>query len=359
MPHVKHWNINSCACRTLFDIAGKKKKIATLEQKTHASDFWQDHASAGRVLQEMEPLKREVETFERVRAAIEELKELCAIASAPEEEKDLAKHLAESEKEIAAMEAQALLGGKYDRGDAIVTIHAGAGGVDAQDWAEMLLRMYLRWAELKNFRAEILDESRGGEAGMKSVMIEIRGAWVYGFLRGEAGVHRLVRLSPFNADNLRQTSFALVEVLPVLTDPSESEVRTQDIIFDTFRASGAGGQHVNRTESAVRITHVPTGIVVTCQNERSQAQNREHAMKVLRAKLFQRRMEERESEKQKIRGARTDAAWGNQIRSYVLHPYRLVKDHRTGHETSDTEGVLGGDIAAFIDAYLHWHAQKK
>ncbi|HLN18558.1 MAG TPA: peptide chain release factor-like protein, partial [Patescibacteria group bacterium] len=223
-----------------------------------------------------------------------------------------------------------------------------------QDWSEMLLKMYLKWAENNNFRAKILDETRGQEAGIKNATVEITGVWVYGKLRSESGVHRLVRLSPFNSDNLRQTSFALVEIMPVIEEVSEVEIKDSDIKMDTFRSSGAGGQSVNKTSSAVRLTHIPSGIVVTCQNERSQMQNRQSAMKILRAKIHQKYLEEKELEKKKIRGEQVSAEWGSQIRSYVIHPYKLVKDHRTKHETTDVDAVFSGNLDDFQESYLKW-----
>lgn len=285
-----------------------------------------------------------------------ELLEFIALIENPteEEQKDIEKQTEECIKEYAQLEFKSLLGGEYDKNDVILTIRSGAGGVDAQDWAEMLMRMFLRWAEKNNYQARIIEETRGGEAGIKSATIEISGFYAYGYLQSEAGVHRLVRLSPFNADNLRQTSFAIVEVLPEIEEIPQVQINPQDLVIDTYRASGAGGQHVNTTDSAVRITHMPTGIVVTCQSERSQLQNREQAMKVLKARIHQKYLQQQEEERQKLRGEVKSAEWGSQIRSYVLHPYKMVKDHRTKHETSDAEKVLEGDLNEFMESYLRW-----
>ena len=308
-------------------------------------------------MQELEELRGEVKMLSDLETELDETRELSEIISeteegAEKEKADISQKLSEIEEQLDKLEFKLLFGGEYDRNDAIVSIMSGAGGVDAQDWAEMLLRMYLRFAEKNNFKAKILDESRGAEAGIKSVTLEIVGPYSYGNLKSENGVHRLVRQSPFNADHLRQTSFALVEVLPVIEEGEEIEIKAEDLKIDTYKASGAGGQYVNKTESAIRITHLPTGIVAASQSERSQLQNREQAMKILKAKLYQKRMEEMEAEKAKLRGESVSAEWGSQIRSYVLHPYKLIKDHRTKHETANTEGVLDGNINEFIEAYL-------
>ncbi len=309
----------------------------------------------------MEFLKNEILAIEEAEVKLNELLELSSMydSFSDVEQAEIRKQIEEVQKEIEALEFKSLLGGEYDKNDVILAIRAGAGGVDAQDWAMMLERMFLRWAEKNNFQTRILDETRGGEAGIKSATIEISGFYAYGYLQSEAGVHRLVRLSPFNADNLRQTSFAIAEVLPIIEEIAQVHIQPQDLVIDTYRASGAGGQHVNTTDSAVRITHVPTGIVVTCQSERSQLQNKEQAMKVLKARIHQRYLEEQEAEKQKLRGEYKSADWGNQIRSYVLHPYKMVKDHRTKHETSDAEKVLDGDLNEFMESYLRWQANEK
>jgi len=265
---------------------------------------------------------------------------------------DLQRDLAALSADWNRMESRLLLSEPYDERPAIVSVYAGAGGTESQDWAEMLLRMYLRWAERNRYRTEILDQTEGEEAGLKSVTVAIDGRWAYGRLRSERGVHRLVRISPFDSQNRRHTSFALVEVMPEVPEDAAIEIDERDLKVDTYRASGAGGQHVNKTDSAVRITHLPTGIVVTCQNERSQIQNRERAMAVLRAKLVERAEEEREAEMARLRGEHVEAGWGNQIRSYVLQPYTMVKDLRTGVETSNPSAVLDGDLDAFIEGYL-------
>jgi len=339
------------------------RTVADLEQTAAEKDFWSDPQKASKVMQELEELRGIIKTLSDLETELSEIKDLSEIISEDEtgsenEEADLQKKLVEVEEKINKLEFKTLLGGEYDRSDAILDIHSGAGGVDAQDWAEMLLRMYLRFAEKNKFKAKIVDETRGQEAGIKSVTVEISGPYAYGNLKSEGGVHRLVRLSPYNSDNLRQTSFALVEIMPVIEDLKEVVINPADIRVDVYRSSGAGGQSVNTTDSAVRITHLPSGIVATCQNERSQMQNKEQAMKILKAKLHQKYLADMEKEKAGLRGVSVSAEWGSQIRSYVLHPYKLVKDHRTKHETANAEAVLEGNLDEFIEAYLRFNANR-
>ncbi len=272
---------------------------------------------------------------------------------------ELERELEIIEKEVGKREFSAMLSGKYDRGNALLAIHAGAGGTDSQDWAQMLERMYLRWAENRGFETEILDTTEGEEAGIKSVTIAVNGPYAFGYLHPEKGVHRLVRLSPFDAAHRRHTSFALVEVLPQVENDDEVEINPNDLRIDTYRSAGAGGQNVQKNDTAVRITHIPTGIVVTCQNERSQIQNRENAMRVLRARLLEIKQQEQEEQIAELRGEYTKAEWGSQIRSYVLHPYQMVKDHRTNFEEGNTQAVLNGDLDAFIEAYLRQRMGEK
>lgn len=313
-------------------------------------------------MQELETLRGEISMLSGLETELDELEEFLGVfsetdESSEEEEKEILDKLEAIKQKLDALEFKTLFSGEYDRSDAILTITSGAGGVDAQDWSEMLLRMYLRFAEKNNFKAKLIDESRGAEAGIKSATLEISGAYAYGYLKGEAGVHRLVRLSPFNSDNLRQTSFAAVEVLPVIEEISEVKIDPSDLRVDVYRSSGAGGQSVNTTDSAVRITHIPTSIVASCQNERSQLQNKEQAMKILTAKLHKAHLEEQEEEKKKLRGENKANEWGSQIRSYVLHPYKMVKDHRTKHETAQAEDVLDGNLTEFMESYLK-HSQN-
>ncbi|GIW14082.1 MAG: peptide chain release factor 2 [Tepidiforma sp.] len=306
-------------------------------------------------MQELAARKDRVETWrglERRAADAAELAELALAEGDEETAGEVAKELDAIERELNRLEFQLQLSGEYDMRNAILAVHAGAGGTDSQDWAEMLLRMYLRWAERKGFETEILDVTEGEEAGIKSATVEVRGPYAYGYLKSERGVHRLVRLSPFNSAATRQTSFAKVEVMPEVDEVGEVEINPDDLRIDVFRSSGAGGQNVQKNSTAVRITHIPTGIVVTCQNERSQAQNRESAMKVLEARLLELELNRQEEEKARLKGEHVDVSFGSQIRNYVLHPYKLVKDLRTGYETSDTTAVLDGDIDPFIEAYL-------
>lgn len=293
-----------------------------------------------------------VSQYESLEQESRDVFDLLHMAESSIEIGDVEKIIADLERRMAELEIVLLFSGPYDSNDAIVIIQSGAGGVDAQDWAQMILRMYLRWCERSGYRATILDETYGAEAGIKSATLRIEGDYVYGKLTSEHGTHRLVRLSPFNANNLRQTSFARVEVLPVVEESTEEPLLESDLRVDVYRSSGAGGQSVNTTDSAVRITHIPTGIVVSCQNERSQLQNKMMAMSILRAKLAQRKMQEREEEQRKLRGEQSSAEWGSQIRSYVVHPYKMVKDHRTKHETAQVDAVLDGDIDEFIEAWI-------
>jgi peptide chain release factor 2 len=326
-----------------------------LEAEVNESGFWDDTRKAKQIMQKLDSYKEIVGFWDDIEKRIIDLEEIIGIIDEKKDKdvlRDVKKRLKIIEKTFIEHEFEALMSGKYDEASAIMAIHSGAGGIDAQDWSEILLRMYLRYAEDHKYKTDIIHMSKGEEAGIKSATFIVTGPFAYGHLKNEAGVHRLVRLSPFNSDNLRQTSFALVEVLPEITSDDEIKIKDDDLKIDTFRASGAGGQHVNKTDSAVRITHIPTKTVVECQNERSQAQNKERAMQILKSKLYKLQQEKEEEEKQKLRGEYTSAEWGNQIRSYVLHPYKLVKDHRTGIETTDTEKVLDGDIDRFIEARL-------
>jgi len=331
--------------RTVFDPANKKEKTKELEKEMQRPDLWQNKKAAIKITQELNELQEEITGFNKLKAGLAELKEL------GNETK-----IEEFEKKLIAEELQVFLSGKYDRGDAILSISAGAGGQDAQDWATMLFRMYERYCQQKGYRTEILHQSFGegggpeGRIGTKQISLEIKGKYAFGFLKNETGVHRLVRISPFSAKSLRHTSFALVEVMPILTKEEEAEInlRPEDLKIDFYRASGPGGQYVNRRETAVRITYLPNGIKVACQSERLQGLNRQKAMKVLAAKLHQLKEEIAKKELKKIKGQKISASWGNQIRSYVLHPYRLVKDLRTGMEISDVEAVLDGNLDQFV-----------
>jgi peptide chain release factor 2 len=300
-------------------------------------------------------LKQTVETWDTLEKKTTNLAELIGLAIAEDDhslEADFQAEMDEIEQRLEELESRETLGGEYDSRNAIMAIHAGAGGTESQDWAEMLLRMYLRWAEKRRYGTEVIETSPGDEAGIKSVLVEIKGDYAYGYLKSERGVHRLVRLSPFDADHARHTSFALVEIMPEVESGVDVSINPEDLKIDTFRSSGPGGQHMQKTSSAIRITHITTGIFATCQSERSQMRNKETAMRVLAARLFEIEREKKSEEQARLKGEHISAGWGNQIRSYVLHPYKMVKDHRSGYETSNPDAVLDGDLDNMINAYL-------
>jgi len=338
-----------------FDLDRVKTEVKALDVQMEAPDFWSDAVSAQKVARHAADLRSELEHWEGFLKEVNDLKQVAELAEKEKDESihdDVAKNLAELSGRFSKMEFQILFFGEHDAASAIVSIHAGSGGTEAQDWTEMLLRMFSKFIEKKKWGVQVLDESRGEEAGIKSITFRVEGRYAYGYLKSEAGVHRLVRISPFDAEKMRHTTFALVEVLPEFDALEEMEIDPKDLRIDTFMSGGKGGQSVNTTYSAVRIVHLPTKISVSCQNERSQQQNKEVALKILKAKLHKLREEQRQKQKQDIRGDYQSAEWGNQIRSYVLHPYKLVKDHRTDYETSDAEGVLNGDLEPFMEAYL-------
>jgi peptide chain release factor 2 len=340
-----------------FDPDRIGRRIGELETEMQAPGFWDDQARAQQVATEHARLTRRLARYERLQHDFDDAKELFELD--PSLESQLGEQLAPIEDELERLEEDALFTGEYDAGDAVLEIHAGTGGTDAQDWAEMLLRMYQRWTADRGFQAEMLEASPGEEAGLKSATMAVRGENAYGTLKGERGVHRLVRLSPFDAAHRRHTAFAQVVVAPLLPDEAPIEIDENELRIDTYRATGAGGQHVNKTDSAVRITHIPTGIVVQCQNERSQSSNKATALRVLRSRLAELEEERREAELAKERGAAQDIGFGSQIRSYVLHPYQLVKDHRTDYEIGNAQSVLDGRLDGFVHAYLLAKASGK
>ena len=333
-----------------FDPESLRSRIAELEEELAQPGFWDDQQRAAAVSAEHARLTRRLERYDRLNREYEDARELLAMDESLADE--VAESIAPLRRELERLQEDALFSGEYDAGDAVVTIQADAGGTDAQDWAEILLRMYLRWADDRGFPTDVLETSPGEEYGIKSATFTVKGDNAYGILKAERGKHRLVRLSPFDSAHRRHTSFAQVIVAPLLPDDVTVEIDDDDLRIDTYRSSGAGGQHVNKTDSAVRITHLPTGIVVSVQNERSQSSNKETAMKILRSRLAERAEEEREAELARERGGVSMGFGGNAIRSYVLHPYQLVKDHRTEHEVGNTQGVLDGDLDGFIRAYL-------
>jgi peptide chain release factor 2 len=334
-----------------FDPDRLRKRVAELEEAMGAPGFWDDQQRAAELSAEHARLTKRLERYDALTAEVDDLTELLELAS-DDELDEVAASLVPLRRELDRLQEAALFRGEYDAGDAVVTIHAGTGGTDAQDWTEMLLRMYLRWAADRGFRAELLEASPGEEAGLKSATFTVAGENAYGILKAERGVHRLVRLSPFDQAHRRHTSFAQVIVSPLVPDSQGVEIDEADLRIDTYRASGAGGQHVNKTDSAVRITHLPTGIVVQCQNERSQLSNKQTAMRILKSRLVELEQEKREAELAAERGAAQDIGFGSQIRSYVLHPYQLVKDHRTGFEEGNTQAVLDGRLDELIHAFL-------
>ncbi|MEW6580686.1 MAG: peptide chain release factor 2 [Chloroflexota bacterium] len=341
-----------------LDIAGQQTELAALEEQSARPDFWNDPDNAQRAMRQAARLRSSVKTWLDTRQRVSDALELAEL-----EDDSMAEELAAEadalQTIVDGLLFRAKLSGKYDAEDAYLAIHAGAGGTDAQDWAAMLLRMYLRWAERRGFKTEIVSEMPGDEAGIKSATVSVQGDYVFGYLRSERGVHRLVRLSPFDSNHRRHTSFCLVEVWPDVQEDVDIEIDEKDLQIDTFRSSGAGGQNVQKNETAVRITHLPTGLVVSCQNERSQTQNKERALQVLKMRLLDLEREKQEEEFAALKGEHVSAAWGNQIRSYVLHPYQLVKDLRTDYETGNTHAVLDGDLDAFMEAYLASRVQAE
>jgi peptide chain release factor 2 len=338
---------------SIFDITAKEKEIPDLEKKSAVPGFWGAPADAQNVMRRLAEYRKIVQEWRELEKKASDIAELIDLA---EEDTPLQEEIRTELDELAShmdeLEFQLAFNSEYDARNAILAIHAGAGGTESQDWAEMMMRMYLRWAERRGYKAEILDTSPGDEAGIKSAIISVTGDYAAGYLKSEHGVHRLVRLSPFDADHARHTSFVLVEVMPEAEENTDLFIGPDEIKVDTFRSSGPGGQHMQKTSSAVRVTHIPTGMIVTCQSERSQFMNKEIALKILRSRLLELELEKQEEEKARLKGSRIEAGWGNQIRSYVLHPYKMVKDHRTGYETSNTEAVLDGELDGFINAYL-------
>ena len=338
-----------------FDIINLEKELVELEEETTELNFWEDSKNSSKVLKRINEIKNKIERFKNIRSECSnliELSELLSQENDEELEKELQKGTDKLEIDIDKLEVSTLLSGKYDINNAIITLHPGAGGTEAQDWVEMLYRMYTRWANNNGYKIEELDYLAGDEAGIKSVTFLVSGDYAYGYLKGEQGVHRLVRISPFDAGGRRHTSFASVEVLPEISEDIQIDINPDDLKIDTYRASGAGGQHINKTSSAVRITHIPTNIVVACQTERSQIQNRETAMKMLKSKLLHLKEQEHKDTIDELKGLQMDIAWGSQIRSYVFCPYTLVKDHRTNYEVGNVESVMDGNIDGFIDSYL-------
>ena len=339
----------------LFDITSLERELSNLEKQTLDENFWSDSKNSTNILSKIKHLKSKCIEYKNILEEITNLEELTELVNLePDEEvaKDILKNTKKVEKELEKFELATLLSGKYDNNNAIVTIHPGAGGTESQDWAEMLYRMYTRWANKNNYEIKELDYLEGEEAGLKSVTFEVIGENAYGYLKCEMGVHRLVRISPFDSGGRRHTSFASLEVLPEITDDIEIDINPDDLRVDTYRASGAGGQHINKTSSAVRITHIPTNIVVACQSERSQIQNRETAMRMLKSKLLDLKEKEQKEKIEDLKGEQKDIAWGSQIRSYVFCPYTMVKDHRTNYEVRNVEAVMDGEIDGFIESYL-------
>ena len=341
---------------SLFDISKLEKQLSELESETVKEEFWQKAPNeTGKILSQIKQIKNKVEQYRKIEQEILNLNDLTELANMENDEevaKDILKSTSNLEVEIEKLQLETLLSGKYDKNNAILTLHPGAGGTESQDWAEMLYRMYTRWAAKNGYEVKELDYLEGDEAGIKSVTFEIVGENAYGYMKGEMGVHRLVRISPFDAGGRRHTSFASLEVLPEITDDIQIEINSDDLRIDTYRASGAGGQHVNKTSSAIRITHIPTNIVVACQSERSQIQNRETAMKMLKSKLLNLKEQEQKDTIDELKGEQKDIAWGSQIRSYVFCPYTLVKDHRTNYEVGNVESVMDGNIDGFIESFL-------
>jgi peptide chain release factor 2 len=341
-------------CWSIFDFDEKRNLLKKLFADSKKRNFWDDNRSAQEVMREIANIQDELQTWEKITKSIDDLLDLAKTGD-DSFSSELAQEIKNIQKEIDRFEIKILLSGPYDSGNALLSINAGAGGTDAQDWAFMLMRMYLRWAEQNAYTTEIISKSEGEEAGIKSITILVRGGYAYGYLRTEKGVHRLVRLSPFDAAHRRHTSFVQVEVLPEVAsgDPT-IKINPDDLTIDIYKSSGAGGQNVQKNATAVRITHIPTGIVVSCQNERSQLQNKENALKVLRGRLYDLKVAEQEKQITKLKGEYKKAEWGNQIRSYILHPYQMVKDHRTDYETGNANSVLDGNINPFIEEYLHF-----